>query len=263
MADFRGEATPMQFWGERQEPNVIEWFRLEQFGKGMSSRLFYNEVPKPTWFRHEGHLENPEEQLYSFTKADQEQQIDFGIDTTTPEGRAAFKAEFDAIADLAPEVLRKSDMAYPHEIGAQISTEPHFQRLWEHYRSHSLRAAVAGAVSSGSLSQADADAAVTFLGGRQQLSVGQYVLAKAGLLPHLTHDEGYLATDRAMEAIGMGNYPLLRTTAEPFEHQFWGNLDGHLSLTEEGLRTELPAITDPSGAMRAQALMGEETRQLA
>ena len=263
MADFRGESTPMQFFGERQEPNIVEWFRLEQFGKGASSRLFYNEVPQPTWFRHEGHLDNAEEQLYSFTRADQEQPLDFGIDTTTPEGRAAFKAEFDALADLAPEIIKKSDMAYPHEIGTQISTEPHFQRLWALYRAHSLRASIGGAVSSGAVSQADADAALAFMGGRGgNLSAGQYVLAKAGLLPHLAHDEGYLATDRVMDAVGLGAYPPDRSTAEPFEHQFWSNVDGHLKLTEEGMRAELPAITGPSGE-RAQALMGEETRQLA
>jgi hypothetical protein len=102
-----------------------------------------------------------------------------------------------------------------------------------------------------------------FLGGRGgNLSAGQYSLAKAGLLPHLAHDEGYLATDRVMEAIGMGAYLPDRTTAEPFELQFWSNLDGHLQLTEAGMRAELPAITGPSGE-RAQALMGEETRQLA
>ena len=52
MHDFLGEATPMHFFGERQEPNVIEWFRGEQIGNGNSARLFYNEVPHPTWFRH-------------------------------------------------------------------------------------------------------------------------------------------------------------------------------------------------------------------
>jgi len=117
MADFRSESTPMQFFGERQEPNPLQWFRLEQFGKGMSSRLFYNEVPHPNWIRHEGHLDNPEETLYSFTRGDQDQQIDFGIDTTTEEGRAQFKAEFDAIRELTPEIIKKSDMVYPHEQG--------------------------------------------------------------------------------------------------------------------------------------------------
>lgn len=65
MADFHSEWTPMQFWGERQEPNPVEWLRLEQFGKGSSSRLFYNEVPAPWWHRHGGHLDNPEDVLYS------------------------------------------------------------------------------------------------------------------------------------------------------------------------------------------------------
>ena len=61
MHDLLSETTPMQFAGDRQEPNVLQWLRLEQFGKGTSSRLFYNEVPQPTWFRFGGHmLENKE-----------------------------------------------------------------------------------------------------------------------------------------------------------------------------------------------------------
>lgn len=58
MADFHSEWTPMQFVGERQEPNVLQWFRFEQWGAGMSSRLFYNEVPNPTRWRHGGHMLN-------------------------------------------------------------------------------------------------------------------------------------------------------------------------------------------------------------
>lgn len=154
-------------------------------------------------------------------------------------------------------------MAYPHEMGTQISTEPHFQRLWAYYREHALRGAIAAAVGRGDASQADADAALKFLGGRRHLSSGQFVLAKAGLLPHLAHDEGFLATDRVMDAVGLNGYPLDKTTAEPFEFQFWSNVDGHLGLSEQGLRAELPAITDPAGAMKAQALMGEETKKLA
>jgi len=130
MADFNAEWTPMQFWGERQEPNIIEWFRLEQFGKGTSSRLFYNEVPHPTWFRHNGHFDNPEENLYSFTQANQDQQIVFGIDTTTEEGRAQFKAEYDALQQLAPEIIKKEEFQYPHEMGKIVSNEPHYQRIW-------------------------------------------------------------------------------------------------------------------------------------
>lgn len=87
MHDLNSEWTPMQFTGERLEPNILNWFRLEQWGKGNSSRLFYNEVPKPTWMRYGGHLDNPDKTLFSFTHADQEHRFAFGIDTTTPEGR--------------------------------------------------------------------------------------------------------------------------------------------------------------------------------
>lgn len=51
------------------EPNIIEWFRFEQWGKGVGSRLFYNEVPKPLWVRHGGRFDLKEEDLYSFTGA--------------------------------------------------------------------------------------------------------------------------------------------------------------------------------------------------
>lgn len=124
----------MQFVGERQEPNPIQWFRLEQFGRGSSSRLFYNEVPKPTWWRYSGHLDNPDETLYSFTNANIDQQIAFGIDTTTEEGRARFKAEFEAFAEIAPEILKKDNMVFPHEMPSEVPQEPHYQRVWSLYR---------------------------------------------------------------------------------------------------------------------------------
>ena len=108
MHEFHSEATPAPFFGERQEPNPLQWFRLEQFGKGNSSRLFFNEVPEPWWLRHKGHMdqEKKEELLYSFTHADQEQETNFGIDTTTEEGRALFKAEYDAMAEICPEMVK-------------------------------------------------------------------------------------------------------------------------------------------------------------
>jgi len=127
---LNSEWTPTQFTGERQEPNIIEWFRFEQWGKGSSSRLFYNEVPKPTWFRYGGHMDNIEREHYSFTHADQEQKFVFGIDTTTTEGKAQFKKEWDTLAQMAPELIRKEDIVYPHEMQPTISSEPHFRRVW-------------------------------------------------------------------------------------------------------------------------------------
>lgn len=130
MADLNAESTPMQFFGERQEPNVVQWFRGEQIGQGSSSRLFYNEVPKTTWWRHHGHMDDIDKSVYSFTHANQNRQVIFGIDTTTEEGRAQYKKEYETLHELAPEIIRMEDFQYPHEMGKFVSTEPHFQRVW-------------------------------------------------------------------------------------------------------------------------------------
>ena len=62
--------------------------------------------------------------------ADQDRKIIFGMDTTTPEGRAEFKREYDILCELAPEIIKKEDMVFPHEMAPYISAEPHFQRVW-------------------------------------------------------------------------------------------------------------------------------------
>jgi len=133
MEDMRQEWTPMQSGGNRQGPNPLQLFRIEFFGQGFSSRLFYNEVPQPTWWRAGGHLfENPDDEkerfkkLYSFTHANQEPQLIFGIDTTTEEGRKQFKAEYDALCEMAPELMKKEHLVYPHEMPAFVPNEPHF-----------------------------------------------------------------------------------------------------------------------------------------
>ncbi len=129
----------MQFVGSRQEPNIINWFRWEHFGKGLSSKLFYNEVPQPTTFRHGGHLEHPEKTLYSFTHANQDKHFIFGMDTTKPEGRAAFEEEWKNLAQIAPELIDKDKIVYPHEHSPYVSNEPHFRRMWQHYRELHLK----------------------------------------------------------------------------------------------------------------------------
>lgn len=75
-------------------------------------------------------MDNAEECLYSFTHGDQEQRVIFGIDTTTKEGREAFKKEYDALAAMTPELISAENMLYPHEMPKQIPEEAHFQRVW-------------------------------------------------------------------------------------------------------------------------------------
>ena len=256
MHDFNAEATPMPFFGERQEPNPLEWFRLEQFGKGMSSRLFYNEVPEPMWIRHQGHINNKDEELYSFTNANQDTPLLFGMDTTTPEGRELFEKEYYALAEMAPEIVKKDEIVYPHMIQDQINEEPHFQRLWRTYQCFTLKEKAKAAVENGTLSSEDMVAAGKFLGAKgSQMSVAGYAYAKAGVRPALQQDEGFLAADRVMTAIGM-EMPINLNSAMDPEMQFWSNVDSTFHLSEEGMKKDLAImITDPSNRMKVEAIM--------
>jgi len=37
---------------------------------------------------------------------------------------------------MVPELVSKEDMIYPHEMAKSVSEEPHFRRVWQHYREH-------------------------------------------------------------------------------------------------------------------------------
>lgn len=254
----------MQFAGERLEANVAEWFRLEQWGKGASSRLFFNEQPTINWVRHQGHVDDIKSELYSFAHANQSNNVVFGIDTNTEEGRAKYKAIWEDIHALAPEIVKKEDFLYPHEMGAQISTEPHFQRLWHYFREHTLKQQIEAAVTDGSVSAEDVALATKFLGSSgRHLSVSAFVFAKAGLRPDVASSEEFAATDRVMTAVGMNEVEISTLTAEDLESQFWSNLDATYNLTEVGLREELPYfITDPSNRMKVEAIMEGRQEQL-
>lgn len=257
MQDFNAEATPMPFFGERQEPNILQWLRLEQFGKGSSSRLFYNEVPQPTWFRYQGHMEDIDAELYSFTTASQDTKMIFGMDTTTEEGRKLFEKEYLALAECCPEVLDKDDLIYPHEIHQAVNSEPHFQRLWRTYQCHVLKEKAKEAVDAGKISNEDFKAAGKFLRAKgSQMHVADYCYTKCGLRPAMEHDEGYLATDRVMEAVGMNVDPFNLNSAEDPENQFWSRVDNNYKLTEEGMKENMAVmITDPNNRMKVEAIM--------
>jgi len=48
------------------------------------------------------------------------------MDTSTPEGRAKFTEEYHALCEMAPELMKKEDLIFPHELPAPITQEPHF-----------------------------------------------------------------------------------------------------------------------------------------
>lgn len=266
MHEFHSEATPYPFAGERQEPNPLQWFRLEQYGKGNSSRLFFNEVPEPWWHRHQGHMDTAQrdELLYSFTYGDQEQQYNFGIDTTTEEGRAQYKAEYDAIAAMVPEIIKPNEIVFPHEIPRKLPQEAHFQRVWNLYRVHQLKNLMQDAVSRGKLDQADADRVAGLLTQKKfQNSVNLFALMQLGLVKQNVAGDAYERASRVFQAIGF-NVQVSQNSAEPLYNQFWRQFDAQYNLTEVDMREKLPLlIQDPASRGFAQSIVGgERTQQL-
>lgn len=204
-----------------------------------------------------GYINDKDAELYSFTNANQPTPLLFGMDTTTPEGRELYEQEYMALAEMVPEMIKKDQIIFPHQIDKRISSEPHFQRLWRTYQCHTLKETVKAAVDAGKVSNEDMVAAGKFLGAKgSQLSPANYIYTKAGLRPALEQDEGYLATDRVMQAIGMNEVKVdLNSAADP-ETQFWTNVNGTFALTEGGLKENLAImITDPSNRMKVEAIM--------
>lgn len=135
---------------------------------------------------------------------------------------------------LTPELIKKENMVFPHEMDAQVSTEPHFQRIWNIYRIHTLKGKVTAAVNAGSVSQEDADAACAFLSkgaGSKQMMISGYCQGKIGR-PDLANDAGFLATDRVFNAVGLGGAKFNMVTAEGYESQFARAFDKTFNLNE-------------------------------
>jgi hypothetical protein len=262
---LRSEWTPVQFIGQRQEPNALQWFRFEHYGKGYSSKYFYNEVPKPTLYRHKGHINNLDKEVFSFTHADQDRQFIFGLDTTTEEGRKAFEEEWKAVATMAPELLNKDEIVYPHEHGQMVSQEPHFQRVWQHYREHSLRLRFQYLLEQGTISEEDAKAFSEFVDLAGMPSINVYLLGTHyHSAEELADNEGFQATKRVFEALQLNELPIDTNSSELPEKQFWRKLDFVFELTEEGLREELPYfVTDPREQDKVNAILeGREQEAL-
>lgn len=260
MHEFNAECTPMPFFGERQEPNPLQWVRIEQLGKGVGARLFYNEVPQANWFRTQGHRDSVEEELYSFVGGDQDQPIKFGMDTTTEEGRALFKAEYEALCDLAPEILKKEDIVFPHEEQKVLSTEPHFRRLWSHYRCFMVKNYAETLLEQGTITNEEYIGAGKFLGVKgTSIDVSAYVYTKAGLRPALAEDTGFLAADKILSSLTGGSTFSLKTAEDP-ESQFWKVVDTELSLSEKALKATLPLmITDPKDRIKVKAIVDDSS----
>lgn len=109
----------------------------------------------------------------------------FNIDTSTPEGREEYKKEWNALCEMAPELISKDMMVYPHEQAKYLPDEPHFRRVWQHYREHMFRLRYSYLVDEGQISQEDADNFSRFIDFANIPSFNVFLLAKLGQLEHL------------------------------------------------------------------------------
>ena len=197
--------------------------------------------------------------LQSFTYANQDQPMLFGMDTTTEEGRKAFKAEYEALCEMAPEVMRKEDLVFPHEMPAFVPNEPHFMRVWQHYREHVFKNLLAKASESGKISADDHAKFNRFIGMSNTPAFNIFIMAQNGDLTHLKGDEGFEATQRVFKALGLDSIQFNKKTSEPMEEQFWKHFDLKYNITEVGMRKELPFFcVDPSNRAKVEALLANK-----
>ena len=258
MQEFQSEWTPMPFVGDRLEPNIINWFRFEQVGKGFSSRLFYNEEPKPSWHRHGGHLEDKEKTLYSFKYGDQKHEDVLGFDVTTEEGRKGLQAEVDRWRTMTPEIhksmgLPDGNLQFTKQ--KYISNEPHFQRVMTHYRQYVFQQNVSKAIDSGLISEDDFNASRAFL-NENGLSSGTMIsMGEKGLLDG---EPGYESFKRVLNAIGLDDFRIDYTTTKPLEDQILHYFDAKFNITEKGLNQTLPLlVSDERQRVKIESLLEE------
>jgi hypothetical protein len=239
MTDFNSEWTPMPFVGERLDPNIINWFRFEQVGKGFSSRLFYNEVPKPTWHRHGGHLDNPEKTLHSFKYGDQKHENVLGFDVSTEEGRQALDGEVQRWRTMTPEVaesLKVDKLEYSKK--KYISNEPHFQRALSHYRQHVIQEHIQKAIDNGSLSEDDLSAARAYFDERGLPSASMIEMGQKGFID----DQSWESFQNVLEAINLKDFKRDPHTSMPVEQQLINVIDQKYDVTEKKLNAALPLL---------------------
>merc|ERR1711957_837583 len=138
--------------------------------------------------------------------------IVFGMDTATEEGRAAFRAEYEILAELSPEIIKMENLQFPHEFDPVRINEPHWRRVWQHYRDHTMKKAVDSARDAGLISQEDMDVSNRWVGMTGHPSYSLYIMARTGQIEFNPH-----------------------TSAEPNEEAFWNQFDIIYQLSEESM----------------------------
>ena len=276
MKDMVSEFTPMPFTGERVEPNCINWARIEHVGKGYSSKLFYNEIPTTAWHRHGGHLDDKEKTLYSFKYADQDHEDVLGFDVSTAEGKKALDAEVERFKRMTPEIhesFKYSEGENSYNNNRYVSTEAHFQRVWNHYRQYLWNKNLDDAIARGDITHEDVNSARSFFDESGLPSANLLSMGQKGMFG--VDDPAYEAFQRVLSATNLRDVEFNYNTSEPLSDQLLNAFDKKYEVTERKLVRDLPIfVSDPKQRGRVEALLEsggdlsstlpeETTRQLA
>jgi len=160
---------------------------------------------------------------------------------------------------MAPDLVKKDQLVFPHEMPAFVPDEPHFRRVWQHYREHVFRNTLAAACKAGKITEADHAAFDRFVGLSKTPSFNLFILAHQGKLSHFKGDEGFEAANRVWKALGLTKIEFNHKTAEPVEEQFWQHFDLMFNITEAGMRKELPFFcVDPNNRAKVEALLNKQ-----
>jgi len=113
------------------------------------------------------------------------------------------------------------------------------------------------------ITQEEADAFKNFINLNNVPTVNLYIYTKLGQLKHLEGDEGYEASKKVLKKLGLNDFHLSKTTAMPYEEQFWEQFDQVFGLSEEEMFQELPKfITDPTNQAKVQALLDNRIQEV-
>jgi hypothetical protein len=129
-------------------------------------------------------------------------------------------------------------------------------RVWQHYREHMFRLRFVRHVESGDIKAEDAATFSKWVGMTGHPTFSIYLMARSGQLDHLANDEGFKATMRVLDAMGLGTIEFDNNSAQPQDEQFWEAFDGLFGLNEAEMKREIPnIITDPSNQAKVNALL--------
>lgn len=127
--EARYEQTPAPQKPESLGPNLLNMMKYTDYAGGNGARIFYNEDPKPTFYRYKGRFEETDkDRLHSFKDADQEFDLKeiFGADPSTPEGQQRLKDIFAVWNEAMPWLYEDHCKAYDFGVKEFRSDEPNF-----------------------------------------------------------------------------------------------------------------------------------------